>query len=53
MSELATLEVPIAGMDCPECTQHVEATPNVHGLLPDQDVGKVVAGDFANRQQLL
>jgi P-type Cu+ transporter len=24
MSELATLEVPIAGMDCTECTQHVQ-----------------------------
>jgi len=23
MSELATLEVPVAGMDCAECTQHV------------------------------
>jgi len=34
MSELATLEVPVAGMDCAECTQHVRhAIADVPGVV--------------------
>jgi P-type Cu+ transporter len=33
MSQLQTLEVPVIGMDCAECSQHVQqASANVPGV---------------------